>query len=224
MQLGSCLRQTSLCCHSCSRCISRAAPRASSRAGCSDACQSPSSPSQKSAPLVTFWREGAERRCWPLGSFISPDSPHLSGQCDNPERIALILYARAAVVIRSLDHDFKSDISRACTAWMGREHRRDRPQRNRHTPRRTVSQACSEEEHKRQLRAPSIGTGRHNGNRLRLASADPGGYSRTVIVQPDATPGRAHVRSGHMVAELAGIRCSREVAGKDGDSDRNSTP
>jgi hypothetical protein len=39
------------------------------------------------------------------GSSAGPDSPHVSGQCDNPERIALILDASAVAVARSLDYD-----------------------------------------------------------------------------------------------------------------------
>jgi hypothetical protein len=88
-----------------------------------------------------------EPKVCPVCSFAGPDSPHLSGQCDNPERIALILDASTAVVTRSLDHDIEPNTSLARAANLRRKHRRDHPERNYKTPRRTGEQAGSEEDY-----------------------------------------------------------------------------
>jgi hypothetical protein len=90
-------------------------------------------------------------------SLVGPDSPHLSGQRDNPKRITLILNAGA--VARPSDYDIKSDLPLSRTARVRCEHRRDRSERNGQSPWRTVQQVRPEENHERNVGAEDRGQG-----------------------------------------------------------------
>jgi len=182
-------------------------------------------------------------------SFGRPDSPHISGQCNNPERVALITRCKRSRGCPIARHDVQSDISWACTPRMRREHRGNHPERDCHTPCRAAQQACSEKDYERDLRAlvvrqrlgtqmPPLGIrsgrpawGREKGTVLGAAHRIRCGTSHFSPVvsrasgpssfRPTALPAERTCGVGHMIAELTGIGCSGEVAGKESDSDRD---
>jgi len=134
---------------------------------------------------------------------------------------------------------------------MRREHRRDHSERDHKTPRRTGEQAGAEEDHEREARAvvvdlgvgldvsawgtirpPRLGSrkrGQSLGAAHRMCCGTVPIFAgrvprvRTLIFQSNVLPGRAHMGSGRVIAELAGPDRRGEVAGKERDSERYPT-
>jgi hypothetical protein len=143
--------------------------------------------------------------------MVCPDPSDRPGQRYEFARIAVVPETGVAAAVRAFDYRIELNLSGTGAAWTLGKDCGDRAQRERDQQGRAAERSGAEEDCERGRSAGCIGAAgrgraRHSG--------------RAGVNQPDAPPGRTHLRRGLVVAEFGCTGRGGEVPGQQGNPDR----